>query len=214
MRHRRVNGKEEVFDACRDYIIQGDPRDNKGKWHEVFGNNNPIWLEIGSGKGQFMTSQAKLHPDVNFLACEGLPDVYVRICEKITEQGLSNLRVIPCWMDHALEFFEDEEIDFVFINFCDPWPKKRHIKRRLTNREKLGEYIRVLGKGKHIQIKTDNDPLFDFTLEEVEAVGLKTLEMSRDLHNSPYSDTNIPTEYEDKFSENGITINYILTEIV
>ena len=212
MRHRRVNNKEAVFEAAHDYIIQGDPRDNKGRWRDVFGNDRPIRLEIGSGKGQFMTGQARLHPEVNFLACEGLPDVYVRICEKITELGLTNLRVIPTWMDHASEFFAPAELDEVFINFCDPWPKKRHIKRRLTNREKLAEYKEILGPDKLIQIKTDNDPLFEFTLEEAEAAGLITLEMSRDLHSSPYNANNIPTEYEDKFAGNGKSINYLLAK--
>ena len=210
MRHRRVNGKEEVFEAARDFIIQGDPRDNKGKWKEVFGNDRPIRLEIGSGKGQFMTGQALRHPGVNFLACEGLPDVYVRICEKITELGLTNLRVIPTWMDHASEFFAPGELDQIFINFCDPWPKKRHIKRRLTNRDKLAEYKEVLGPGKLFQVKTDNDPLFEFTLEEIDAAGYITLEISRDLHSGPYNENNIPTEYEEKFAGSGKSINYLL----
>jgi len=211
MRHRRVNGKEQVFEACSKYIIQGDPRDNKGMWKKsIFENDNPIWLEIGSGKGQFLSSQAKLHPEVNFLACEGLPDVYVRICEKILDMGLTNLRVIPCFMDDATEFFEEKELDRIFINFCDPWPKKKHIKRRLTNREKLSAYFNVLGPGKLYQLKTDNGPLFEFSVAEADAVGFETLEISRDLHSSPYSEKNIPTEYEDKFANNGITINYLL----
>lgn len=213
MRHRRVNGKEEVFEACSKYLIAGDPKDNKGKWKEVFGNDHPIELEIGSGKGQFMTANAALHPERNYLACEGLSDVYVRICEKIIEMGLTNLRVIPCWMDHASEFFEDGELSGIYINFCDPWPKKRHIKRRLTNREKLGEYKNIVGPGNFIQIKTDNDPLFDFTLEEIEAADLDLLECSRDLHSSPYAEKNIRTEYEDKFSGSGKSINYAFCKV-
>ena len=113
-------------------------------------------------------------------------------------------------MDHATEFFEDGELGKVFINFCDPWPKKRHIKRRLTNRDKLTEYCKVLGEGKLVQFKTDNDPLFEFTLEEIEALGLEMLEMTRDLQNSPYEEGNVHTEYEDKFSGFGKTINYVV----
>jgi len=213
MRHRIVRSKETTLEKGKQFVIQGEPRDNKGSWKKLFENDNPIWLEIGSGKGQFLCGQAKLHPEKNFLACEGLADVYCRIVEKCLNENITNLRVIPCFMDHATEFFEDGELEKVFINFCDPWPKKRHIKRRLTNREKLEEYKRVLGQGKLIQFKTDNDPLFEFTLEEVEAVNLETLEMTRDLKNSEYENGNVHTEYEDKFTGFGKTINYIVCKV-
>jgi len=212
MRHRIVRGKEAVFESGKEYLVQGDPRDNKGSWRKLFKNDAPIWLEIGSGKGQFLCNQAKLHPEKNFLACEGIDDVYVRIVEKCQEMELSNLLVIPCFMDHATEFFEDEELEKLFINFCDPWPKKRHIKRRLTNREKLEEYKKILGIGKLIQFKTDNDPLFEFSIEEIEAVGFEILEISRDLKNSQYEENNIHTEYEDKFTGFGKTINYVVAK--
>lgn len=210
MRHRIVRTKEATLAAGPEYIVPGEPRDNKGKWKALFKNDNPIWLEIGSGKGQFLTGLAKLHPEINFLACEGLDDVYVRIVEKCLADNINNLLIIPCFMDHATEFFEDGELDKVFINFCDPWPKKRHIKRRLTNRDKLTEYCKVLGEEKFIQFKTDNDPLFEFTLEEIEALGLEMLEMTRDLAKSPYEEKNIHTEYEDKFSGFGKSINYVV----
>lgn len=213
MRHRRAKGKEQVFEACSQYIIQGDPRELKGKWQSAFEKAQPIQLEIGSGKGQYITTLAEMNPDMNFLACEGLDDVYVRILEKVAEKGLKNLRLIPCFMDNACEFFEDGELSKIYINFCDPWPKKRHIKRRLTERGKLMQYKRIVGKGNHIQLKTDNDDLFEFSLEEFEAAELTILEMSRDLHNSPYAEKNIKTEYETKFSGFGKSINYALTQV-
>ncbi|MDO5331918.1 MAG: tRNA (guanosine(46)-N7)-methyltransferase TrmB [Bacillota bacterium] len=213
MRHRIVRTKESTLDHGGQYIISGQPRDNKGQWKKVFENENPIWLEIGSGKGQFLCTQAINHPEKNFLACEGLDDVYVRIIEKCIENKITNLKIIPCFMDHATEFFEDGELEKIFINFCDPWPKKKHIKRRLTNRDKLEEYKRIIGKGNLIQFKTDNDPLFEFTLEEVDAADLETLEMTRDLKNSIYELSNIHTEYEDKFTGVGKTINYIVCRV-
>ena len=213
MRHRIVRGKEAALEAGRQFLIEGDPRDNKGKWRELFENNAPIQLEIGSGKGQFLCTMAQLHPEKNFIACEGIDDVYVRIVEKCTEFDIKNLRIIPCFMDHSTEFFADEELEKIFINFCDPWPKKRHVKRRLTNRDKLAEYGRILGQGKLIQFKTDNDDLFDFSLEEIEAVGYEILEITRDLHNSPYENGNVHTEYEEKFSSKSKSINYVVIKI-
>lgn len=213
MRHRIVRTKETTLANGQQFIVSGEPRDNKGKWRSLFENDNPIWLEIGSGKGQFLCTQALNHPEKNFLACEGLDDVYVRIIEKCIEHNITNLKIIPCFMDHATEFFEDGELEKIFINFCDPWPKKKHIKRRLTNRDKLGEYKRIVGEGNLIQFKTDNDPLFEFTLEEVEAADLETVEMTRDLKNSIYELGNVHTEYEDKFTSFGKTINYIVCRV-
>ncbi len=212
MRHRRIKGKDAIIERCGDFIVPGDPRDFKGRWGEIFQNKYPIRLEIGSGKGQFICTKAELDPDINYLACEGLDNVYIRICEKITDGNLKNIKIIPCWMDHAEEFFASAELDALYINFCDPWPKKRHIKRRLTERRKLEEYKQILGPGKFIQFKTDNDALFDFSIEEFDAAGLKLIEMSRDLHNSPYEVYNVHTEYEDKFSGSGKSINYCLLE--
>ena len=210
MRHRIVKGKEVVFENGARFIVQGDPKENKGKWRSLFENDAPIWLEIGSGKGQFLCTQARLHPEKNFIACEGLEDVYVRIIEKCLEYDLKNLLLIPCFMEHSTDYFEDEELEKVFINFCDPWPKKRHIKRRLTNRDNLNEYKKILGEGKLIQFKTDNDPLFEFSVEEINEVGFEILEITRDLRNSQYEEGNVHTEYEDKFTGFGKTINYVV----
>ena len=213
MRHRRAKGKEEVFERDARYMVPGDPKEQKGHWHDLFGNKNPIWLEIGSGKGQFLIELAKSMPDYNFLACEGIDDVYVRILEKCEAENITNLLLIPCFIDHSADYFESGEIDRIFINFCDPWPKKRHQKRRLTDGSKLREYAGILGPDHFIQFKTDNDELFNFTLEQINELGLGIEAMSRDLLNSEFEKDNIHTEYEDKFEGFGKNINYVLIKI-
>lgn len=185
----------------------------KGHWHEFFGSDAPIRLEVGSGKGQFICGMAERHPDVNFIACECLPDVYVRILEKIRDRGLRNVRLIGEWMSDPLEYFDEGEIAGVYINFCDPWPKTRHEKRRLTNRRKLKAYGIIMGGKGEIAFKTDNDALFEWSLGEIAACGLRVLEFSRDLENSEFAKDNIMTEYEEKFSGSGKNINYVKAEI-
>ncbi|MBR4150035.1 MAG: nucleoside triphosphate pyrophosphohydrolase [Firmicutes bacterium] len=211
MRHRGVKGKEAVFAECAEFLVT-DPAALKGRWAERFGNAAPLRIEIGSGKGQFICAQAELHPDVNFIACEGLPDVYVRILEKIRDRGLRNVRVIGAWITDPCECFADGEADAVFINFCDPWPKARHEKRRLTNRRLLASYVKIMGGSGTVAFKTDNDDLFEWSLGEIQACGLKVLELSRDLENSPYAKNNVMTEYEEKFASSGKTINYVKAE--
>lgn len=210
MRHRTIKGKEEVFERDKRFLVQGDPKEMKGHWHSLFGNDHPIYLEIGSGKGQFLFSMAKMHPEINFLACEGIDDVYIRIVEKLEAENLPNLLLIPCFIENSEDYFSEGEIEKIFINFCDPWPKKRHAKRRLTFAKHLLEYKTIMGAGHLIQFKTDNDDLFDFTLEQINEVGFDILELSRDLQNSPYESTNVHTEYEDKFSSQGMHINYVV----
>lgn len=213
MRHRTIKGKELVFEKDKKYIVQGDPHELKGKWYTLFGNDNPIYLEIGSGKGQFLSTLARENPEINFLACEGIDDVYIRIVEKCEAEDFKNLRLIPVFMDDSSQYFDEGEIEKVFINFCDPWPKKRHAKRRLTFGKHLLEYGKIMGPGHLIQFKTDNDELFDFTLEQIEEVGYEVIEQSRDLLHSEYEKTNIHTEYEDKFEGFGKNINYVLIKI-
>ena len=207
MRHRTVKGKEAVFEECAGFMIT-DPAAVRGRWGEVFGNDHPVSLEIGSGKGQFICAMAQAFPERNFIACEGLADVYVRIFEKIRDRGLTNLRVICAWMNEPLEYFEPGEVASLYINFCDPWPKKRHTKRRLTYRKRLEQYREILADGGIIEFKTDNDPLFDFSLEEFSACGMQLLAISRDLHSDPLCEDNLPTEYEEKYAQKGKSINF------
>ncbi len=196
-----------MFEELRAYLVT-EPETMAGSWQSLFACEQPISLEIGSGKGQFLCAMAEAHPERNFLACEGLDDVYLRILEKIRDRQLTNLRVIGAWMKEPVRCFAAGEVDRLYINFCDPWPKKRHTKRRLTNRTMLEQYKTILSPGGLIEFKTDNDDLFEFSLEEFDAVGLETLAVTHDLHDSPWNAENMPTEYEDKFAGVGKNINF------
>ncbi len=207
MRHRKVKGKEEVFERAGERLIT-EPALWRGRWQSLFPKPQPLCLEIGSGKGQFLSAMAALHPEWNFLACEGLPDVYVRILEKMEEGGIENLRVIGTWMAHPADWFSEGELSRIYINFCDPWPKKRHEKRRLTNRRFLEEYQKVLEKGGRIEFKTDSAALFDYSLAEFSAAGLNLLAQSRDLYAGAYAGQSPASEYEEKFASAGRPIYF------
>ncbi|MBR4020287.1 MAG: tRNA (guanosine(46)-N7)-methyltransferase TrmB, partial [Firmicutes bacterium] len=180
-----------------------------GKWREVFGNEGRLYLELGCGKGKFITARAMADPEASFIGIEGLDAVIVRGLEKAVENEVTNVRYVLEYVKDIREFFEDGELDGIYLNFSDPWPKARHAKRRLTFHKKLKQYVQILREGGHIEFKTDNDGLFEFTLEQIAEAEMTILEMSRDLHNSPYAEKNIPTEYEDKFSQKGKNINYV-----
>ena len=209
MRQRGVKHKDEIVKSCEAWLAK-DPKALRGVWHTVFGNDRPIHLEIGSGKGRFITSLAALHPDINYLACEGGENIYIRILQKAAEAELAHLRVIDEYIIRASEYFAEGELSGVYINFCDPWPKDRHAHRRLTHHLNLEEYKKVVRSGGFIAFKTDNDPLFDFSLEEFRIAGLEPVRLTRDLHSSPWAAENVMTEYEEKFSGLGKTINYAL----
>ncbi len=210
MRQRTVKNLEEKLEMNSSFLI-ADPREAKGKWHEIFGNDNPIFLEIGCGKGQFIFTYASKNPHYNYVAIEGQDNVALRALEKAEAGGLQNLRIFIDFVNDISDYFEEGELEGVYLNFSDPWPKARHAKRRLTYHKRLANYKDIIGKAGVIEFKTDNDALFDFTLEEVEIGGFETLEMTRDLHSSDceYNSKNITTEYEDKFRNGGKNINYI-----
>lgn len=209
MRQRKIKNLDEKLSALARFQID-DPSPHKGCWKEVFGNDNPIYLEIGCGKGQFVTGNAKTYPDRNYIAIEGQASVVLRALEKADAMGLDNVRFMMQFIDDVRDYFEDGELAGVYLNFSDPWPKDRHAKRRLTYNKKLLQYMQVIDKENgFIQFKTDNEGLFEFTLGEIEAAGLTIAETSRDLHNSEYNENNITTEYEDKFAATGKNINYV-----
>ena len=168
-----------------------------------------LYLEIGSGKGRFICDTALSRPGELFIACEGGYHIYPRILQKAAKAGISNLRVLPQYIYEARDFFEDGELDGIYLNFSDPWPKDKHGGRRLTYRAKLESYRQILRRGGFIAFKTDNDMLFDFTLGEMEAVGMVPERLTRDLHASEWAAENVLTEYEAKFSEQGKNINYV-----
>ena len=166
-------------------------------------------LEIGCGKGKFMCDMAQAYPGRMVIGIEGQESVIVRAAEKIRDAGLWNTYLVSSYVRDIRDYFEDGELDRIYLNFSDPWPKKRHYKRRLTWRGRLSEYVWALKEGGFMEIKTDNDDLFDFTLEEIAACGWRPAELSRDLHSSDYEARNTVTEYEKKFMGTGKNINYV-----
>lgn len=206
MRLRNVKGARETIAASEFVAFDEDKMDAnevKGKWSEKFGNNNPIRIEIGMGKGQFIMEMARRNPNINFVGIEKFSSVLVRGIEKQQEEKLPNLLFIRMDAENIENVFEKGEVDYIFLNFSDPWPKDRHAKRRLTSVNFLNRYINLLGENGGVTFKTDNRPLFDFSLEQVEEAGWIMDNVTFDLHNSEYVEGNIMTEYEKKFSEMG-----------
>lgn len=205
MRLRKVKDADKIVNNS-EYIVK-DSNNYKGMWNKVFGNDNPIHIEIGMGKGQFITNMADKYPDVNFIGIEMYDSVLVRAVEKLEnrEEKLENLRLIQMDARNIEEVF-DKEISRIYLNFSDPWPKAKHAKRRLTSKEFLTRYENVFMDTKVIFQKTDNDDLFDFSLASLEENGYLVKNISRDLHSENILD-NIMTEYEEKFSAKGVKIN-------
>lgn len=208
MRLRNVKAAFERIDGFEQII--NNPTQYKGRWHEYFGNDNPIHIEIGMGKGAFLIGMARQNPNINYIGFEKFTVVLVKGLEKIEkEEGLDNLRVVRFDAEHILELFEPGEVDRVYLNFSDPWPKDRHYKRRLTYRDFLNKYKTILKEDGLVRFKTDNDGLFAFTLDEMKAIDMNILKETSDLHLSDYVAGNIMTEYETKFYSQGIQINMV-----
>ncbi|MDF2609142.1 MAG: tRNA ((7)-)-methyltransferase [Lachnospiraceae bacterium] len=201
MRLRNVRGSRETI-AVNEYVIQ-KPEEYKGKWGELFGNNNPIHIEIGMGKGKFLIQLAQNNPNINYIGIEKYSSVLVRAIEKREETSLTNLYFIRFDAEDINEIFAENEISQIYLNFSDPWPKDRHAKRRLTSKEFLARYDQLLTGNGEVIFKTDNRGLFDFSLEQVELAGWKLRNHTFDLHHSEYVDGNVMTEYEEKFSAMG-----------
>lgn len=212
MRQRNIKNLSERIEQNSRLLIE-EPGDCKGRWAEIFGNGNPIYLEIGCGKGNFITKHAFAEPDCNFIACEGQMSVVLRALEKAEASGSGNLRVFIDFVNDLEDYFEVGELSGIYLNFSDPWPKARHAKRRLTYRGRLQNYKKVLKPDGFIEFKTDNEGLFAFTLEEIEVCGYEMIEMSRDLHGEAQGvhgekSRCFMTEYEEKFSGQGKNINF------
>lgn len=213
MRQRNIKNLSERIEQNSRLLIE-EPGDCKGRWAEIFGNGNPIYLEIGCGKGNFITKHAFAEPDCNFIACEGQMSVVLRALEKAEASGSGNLRVFIDFVNDLEDYFEVGELSGIYLNFSDPWPKARHAKRRLTYRGRLQNYKKVLKPDGFIEFKTDNEGLFAFTLEEIETCGYEMIEMSRDLHGEAQGvhgekSRCFMTEYEEKFSGQGKNINFV-----
>ena len=209
MRLRNIPGADEVIRNC-DWVIK-EPADKKRKWNTVFGNENPIHIEVGMGKGQFITEMAKRNPQINYIGIERYTSVLLRAVEKLNiyieenESTLPNIRFICMDAQDIANVFAENEVDRIYLNFSDPWPKARHARRRLTSNEFFKLYDQVLTADGTVEFKTDNRPLFDFSVEELETSELFVLDqLSYDLHNdSTMNQGNIMTEYEAKFSSMG-----------
>lgn len=206
MRLRR-DGRAPEYLASDERVVQR-PEDYKGKWKELFGNSNPIHVEFGCGKGGFITQLAARNPQINYIAAERAETVVYKACKKAneSEDTPSNLRFLYFDVHNCKEIFENGEVERIYLNFSDPWPKKRHAERRLTYRGFLERYSCILAKGGELHLKTDNKGLFAFSIEEFSASNWLMKNVTLDLHNSDMED-NIMTEYEKKFSEMGFTIN-------
>ena len=204
MRLRNITGSREVI-AGSPYVVQEEVQPfAAGTWNQIFGNENPIHIEIGMGKGKFIHTMAKEHPDINYVGIEKYSSVLLRAIQKMEQEELSNLKFLRMDAEDIAKVFAPGEVDKIYLNFSDPWPKDRHAKRRLPSREFLARYDVILKKGSKLEFKTDNRDLFDFAVEELEPAGWKAEVITYDLHNdAKLMEGNVMTEYEEKFSAMG-----------
>ena len=209
MRLRRKPWIDEAILEFSDFVYatkESIETIDKGAWDKVFGRKAPLYVELGTGKGRFISQTALNHPEINFIGIEAQQDVAYYAALKVKELGLTNVKLLVFDINQIEEIFAESEVDRFFINFCDPWPKARHAKRRLTHTGFLEKYRKLLKSDGKLFFKTDNRPLFDFSLEQFEEAKLKIDNLTFDLHNSGY-EGNIMTEYEAKFSKLGEKIN-------
>lgn len=208
MRLRNVKGATDIINSSK-YIIL-NPKEFRGNYKDIFKNNNPIYIEIGMGKGNFIIENAIKYPNINFIGIEKFDSVIVRAIEKVNNEDIPNLRFIRMDADDIDEVF-NKEIDVLYLNFSDPWPKKRHEKRRLTHTNFLIKYDNIFKNKKRIVFKTDNRKLFEFSIIELTNYKYKINDISLNLYKDDIKD-NIPTEYEKKFSSKGFPIYKIDVE--
>ncbi len=201
MRMRRKKHREERMENCSDLIIN-DIFDYQTDLRSVFDSNAPLHLEIGCGKGGFISQLAELNPDINYIAFEKNFDVLVLAMEKVQKKELKNVKFFPGNADVLGQLEKQSGVDRLYINFCDPWHKWGHRKRRLTHERYLAIYKRLMAKNGEIHFKTDNAPLFEFSLNSFSDFGMKLKNITLDLHNSKF-EGNVMTEYEKLFSEKG-----------
>lgn len=177
--------------------------DNKGKWNEVFGNSNPIYLELGCGRGNFLTKHAEENPNINYVAIDLKDEVLIYGLHKLQDKKLENARLTAMNIDFIEDVFEKDEVSKIYINFCNPWPKDRHNKRRLTHTRFLEKYKKFLKKGSEIWFKTDDTDLFNASQEYFKESGFEIEFLTYDLHKSDF-EGNVMTEYESKFTSLGM----------
>lgn len=238
MRLRNIPGSREVI-AESEYVVKEEPAAGvavdermhhqgdrtvleggrrvlgdwkvKGHWQEEFGNTNPVWVEIGMGKGTFLMRMANAYPEINFVGIEKYSSVLLRALQKQEEEQLPNVKLIRMNAEYITDVFAPGEVNRIFLNFSDPWPKEKHAKRRLTSRQFLARYDQILKADGQVEFKTDNTDLFAFSLEEAGPAGWTVTEYTQDLHHDErMNQGNIMTEYEEKFSLLGKKINKMI----
>ena len=204
MRVRNRKGATELLEAHPQYVIL-NPADAKGRWQEIFGNDHPIHVEVGSGKGAFVSGMAKANPEINYIGIDIQKSVLSYALDKVLATDVPNIKLL--WVDGSdlTDYFEEGEIDRLYLNFSDPWPKKRHEKRRLTYQSFLATYQQILPGNGEIHFKTDNRGLFEYSLVSFSQYGMKLKGVWLDLHASDFED-NVLTEYEQKFANKGQVI--------
>lgn len=207
----RLRNNPHAIEKLQRYsdIVIFKAQQNKGSWHEHFKNQNPIFVELGMGRGKFITTHAYNNPNINYIGMEVFNEVICNALDKVLALSLPNIALLPENIANIEEIFSEAEVDRLYINFCDPWPKARHAKRRLTHRTFLGRYQKILKPDGDIIFKTDSRELFDFSVSEFETAGLEITSLTYDLKNEN-DPTNIATEYEKKFMEMNMPI-YRLT---
>lgn len=201
MRLRHIPGSEEEI-LKSPHVVQ-DAKEKRGRWSEVFGNDHPIHIEVGMGKGRFIMELAQRNPQINYVGIERYSSVLLRGLQKRSELVLSNIYFLCEDARELAEIFAPGEVEKIYLNFSDPWPKDRHAKRRLTSEAFMAVYDQILSPSGTVEFKTDNRGLFDYSLESIPAAGWKIVEHTFDLHNSPMAEGNVMTEYEMKFSSEG-----------
>lgn len=202
MRLKHIKGAEEA--VAQSPCVIHNLKERPGTWHELFGNRNPIHIEIGMGKGRFLMELAEQNPQINYIGVERYSSVLLRAIQKMEEEPLQNLYFLCEDAAELEQFFAPGEVERIYLNFSDPWPKARHARRRLTSVNYLNRYKAVLPPQGRLEFKTDNEALFDFSLESVEEAGWQLTGCTRDLHHDPsMNEGNIMTEYEEKFSSKG-----------
>ena len=214
MRLRNIPGADEAIENSPFCIQLMDQK--PGQWSSLFPISQPLHIEIGMGKGQFIMELARLNPDINYIGIERYPSVLLRALEKMKEleTPLPNLKFICCDASLLPNYFFKGEISRIYLNFSDPWPKDRHAKRRLTSRQFFDRYRKILSDEGTIAFKTDNRQLFDFSVEEVTAAGWKLNALTYDLHHDlALNEGNIMTEYEEKFSQKGNPIHKLIASM-
>ncbi|WP_394580380.1 tRNA (guanosine(46)-N7)-methyltransferase TrmB [Cytobacillus firmus] len=204
MRQRNKPWAKDKLAEYPQYVIS-EPEKYKGMWNEAFDKDQPLHIEIGTGKGRFITGMAKANPDINYIGIELAESVIVTALDRIIEEELPNIKLLNVNANDLRDYFEKGEVNRVYLNFSDPWPKKRHAKRRLTYRSFLDIYEDILVDKGEIHFKTDNQGLFESSLMSFSDYGMLLTFVSLDLHNSDF-EGNIMTEYEEKFSSRGSRI--------